>query len=138
MRRCARKRASKHVLTLRDEAAAKSKWPGRSPRPSRFRSGMREKSGGLDLVLRVPQHIAATPDRLDIVLAPGRGGELFPQLADEHVDDLELGLVHAAIEMVQEHLLGERRALAERTQLQHQVLLVVQMLIVLLHFGTIR
>src|SRR5690606_24746124 len=59
----------------------------------------------------VAQHVAAAPDRLDIVLAPGGFGELFPQLADEDVDDLQLRLVHAAVEVVEEHLLGERRAL---------------------------
>ena len=59
---------------------------------------------------------------------PLRGDrELLAQLADEHVDDLELGLVHAAIEMVEEHLLGERRALAQREELQHLVFLAGQM-----------
>jgi hypothetical protein len=48
------------------------------------------------------------------------------QLADEDVDDLQLGLVHAAIEVVQEHFLGQRRALAEREQLQHLVFLAGQ------------
>src|SRR4051812_33424056 len=57
------------------------------------------------LVGGLAQHITAAPDRLDIVLAVGRVGELLAQLADEHVDDLELGLVHAAIEVVEEHLL---------------------------------
>jgi hypothetical protein len=59
---------------------------------------------------RLAQHIAATPDRLDVVLALAGVRELLAQLADEHVDDLEFGLVHAAVEMVEEHLLGERRA----------------------------
>jgi hypothetical protein len=58
---------------------------------------------------------------------PCRGvRELLAQLADEHVDDLEFGLVHPAIEMVEEHLLGERRALAERKQLQHGIFLAGQ------------
>ncbi len=58
---------------------------------------------------------------------PWRGvGELLAQLADEHVDDLELRLVHAAIEMVEEHLLGQRRALAKAEELQHLVLLAGQ------------
>src|SRR5262245_28032011 len=60
------------------------------------------------------QHIAAAPNRLDEVLAARCGGELLTQLADEDVDDLELRLVHAAIEMIEEHLLGESRALAQR------------------------
>jgi hypothetical protein len=39
------------------------------------------------------QHIAAPPHRLDVVLATRRVGQLLAQLADEDVDDLELGLV---------------------------------------------
>src|SRR3954447_9457666 len=49
--------------------------------------------------------------------------EFLAQLADEDVDDLELRLVHAAIEMVEEHLLGQRRALAQAEQLENAVLL---------------
>ena len=73
------------------------------------------------------QHVAAAPHRLDEVLAAGRDRQLLPQLADEHVDDLELGLVHAAIEVIEEHLLGERGALAQRQELQHLVFLAGQM-----------
>src|SRR3979411_1038859 len=42
------------------------------------------------------QHIAAAPHGLDVVLAARRIGELLAQLADEDVDDLELGIFHAA------------------------------------------
>ena len=73
--------------------------------------------------LRILEHVAAAPDRLDVVLAAGGLGQLLAQLADEHVDDLELGLVHAAVEMVEEHLLGQRGALAQREQLQDAVFL---------------
>src|SRR6185437_6210084 len=38
-------------------------------------------------------------------------------------DDLELRLVHAAIKVVEEHLLGERRALAQAQQLEDAVFL---------------
>src|SRR5919107_4662478 len=58
---------------------------------------------------RLAQHVAAAPDRLDVVLALAGVGELLAQLADEDVDDLQLGLVHAAVEMVEEHLLRQRR-----------------------------
>src|SRR5215469_7326776 len=51
---------------------------------------------------RVAQHVAAAPDRLDIVFAAGCLGELLAQLADEDVDDLQLRLVHPAVKMVQE------------------------------------
>src|SRR5215510_12574302 len=79
---------------------------------------------GSDRYVRVSgiaQHVAAAPDGLDIVLAAGGRLQLLSQLTDEHIDDFELGLVHAAIKMVEEHLLGERRALAQREQLQHLV-----------------
>src|SRR5262249_52031566 len=62
------------------------------------------------VVRRLAQDVAAAPHGLDVVLAAGGVGELLAQLADEHVDDLEFRLVHAAIEMIEEHLLGERRA----------------------------
>src|SRR6185437_1541332 len=72
------------------------------------------------------QHVAAPPDGLDVILAAGRDRKLLAQLADENVDDLEFGLVHAAIEMVEEHLLGERRPLAQGEQLEHLVFLAGQ------------
>src|SRR6202166_1563543 len=79
-----------------------------------------------DLV-RLAQHIATAPHGLDEVAAFGSIGELLAQLADEDVDDLQFRLVHAAIEMVQEHFLDQRGALAERKQLQHLVFLARQM-----------
>src|SRR5215204_1127233 len=47
---------------------------------------------------RLAQDVAAAPDRLDVVLARRGVGELLAKLADEHVDDLQLRLVHAAVE----------------------------------------
>src|SRR5215470_9131896 len=79
------------------------------------------------VVRRLAQHVAAAPDRLDVVLAVGRVGELLAQLADEDVDDLELGLVHPAIEMVEEHLFGQRRALAQAEEFENAVFLAGQM-----------
>jgi len=64
---------------------------------------------------------------LDEVAALGGVGKLLAQLADEDVDDLQFGLVHAAIEMVQKHFLGQRGALAQGEQLQHLVFLARQM-----------
>src|SRR6478672_2117305 len=58
------------------------------------------------------QHIAPAPHSLDEVLAAGGGRQLLAQFADEDVDDLELGLVHATIEMIEEHFLGEGGAFA--------------------------
>ena len=129
-------------LSLDAEERLSGPAPKRKPRhlrrgPERSEVGRREpeqgstqlRSGGDALfdLGRLAQHIAAAPDGLDVVLAPGGVRELLAQLADEHVDDLEFGLVHAAIEMIEEHLLGQRRALAEREQLQHLVFLAGQM-----------
>src|ERR1700722_8006787 len=92
---------------------------------SRSGSSVNLRSGGNALfdLLRLAQHIAAAPHGLDEVAAFGGVGQLLAQLADEDVDDLQFRLVHAAIEMVEEHLLGERGALAQRKQLQHLVFL---------------
>src|SRR5215470_15893047 len=75
---------------------------------------------------RISEDIAATPHRLDVMTATGRLSELLAQLADEHVDDLELGLVHPAIEVVEEHLLSQRRAFAQAEQFEDAVLLTGQ------------
>jgi hypothetical protein len=45
------------------------------------------------------------------------------KLADKNVDDLLLRLVQAAVEMVQEHFLGQRRALAQAEQLEDLIFL---------------
>src|SRR5271156_5701609 len=74
----------------------------------------------------VAQHVAAAPDGFDVVVTVRRRRKLLAQLADEDVDDLELGLVHAAIEMIEEHLLGQRRALPERKELEHLIFLARQ------------
>src|SRR5258708_3783522 len=74
-------------------------------------------------LLGVAQHIAAAPDGFDVVLALGGGGQLLAQLADEDVDDLQLRLVHAAVEVVEEHFLGERGALAQAEQLENAIFL---------------
>src|SRR4051812_24768722 len=82
----------------------------------RARTGLDATSGGDALfhLGRLAQHVAAAPDGLDVVLPLAGVRELLAQLADEHVDDFQFGLVHAAVEMIEEHLLGQRRALAER------------------------
>src|SRR4051795_2141687 len=100
-------------------------WEEQAPKGSRVNPG----SGGnalFDLV-RLAQHVAAAPNGLDEVAAFGGIRELLAELADEDVDDLQLRLVHAAIEVVQEHFLGEGGALPQREQLQHLVFLAGQM-----------
>jgi len=56
------------------------------------------------------------------MFAAGCLGELFTQLADEDIDNLELGLVYSVIEVVEEHFLRQGRALAEAEQLKNAVL----------------
>src|SRR4029077_12626065 len=92
-----------------------------------FPVSLKSSGGYLRLFFgRLAQHVAAAPDRLDVVLAARGIGELFAQLADEDVDDLQFRLVHAAVEMIEEHLLGQRRAFAQAQELQHLVLLAGQ------------
>ena len=62
-----------------------------------------------------------------MMLTARRLGQLLAQLADEDVDNLQSGLVHAAIEMIEEHLLGQRRALPQREQFEHLIFLPGQM-----------
>ena len=49
--------------------------------------------------------------------------ELLAQLADEDVDDLHFRLVHAAIEVVEERLLGQHHSLAQDQQFKDRVFL---------------
>lgn len=75
----------------------------------------------------ITKHVAPAPNGFDVVLAVGRGRQLLAKLAHEDVDDLDFRLVHAAVEVVLEHLLGEGSALAQGEELQHAVLLAGQM-----------
>jgi len=59
------------------------------------------------LLIRLAKRIASAPDRLNVVYAACLA-ELFAELADEHVDDLLVRLVHAALELVEEHLFRDR------------------------------
>ncbi len=68
------------------------------------------------------------------MVAIGGHGQLLAQFADEDVDDLQFGFVHAAIQVVEEHFLGERRALAQAQQLEHFVFLAGQVDAVAGHF----
>ena len=81
---------------------------------------------------RLVKHIAAAPYRFDVVIAACRLGELFAQLADENINDLELGLVHSAIEVVEKHFPRDDGALLQGKEFEDGVLLAgqVQRLIV--------
>src|SRR6516225_7266434 len=60
------------------------------------------------------QYVATPPDGFDVVLAARCTSEFFSQLADKDVDDLHLWFVHTAVEIAQEHFLGQRRSPAQR------------------------
>ena len=103
---------------------------GAIPRPHHpavWASGARCHFLRLPVCFGITQHIATAPDRLDIVLAFRCPGQFLAQLADEDIDDFQFRLVHAAVQVVQEHFLGERGALAQRQQFQHLVFLAGQM-----------
>jgi hypothetical protein len=55
------------------------------------------------------------------MLATGGLRQLLAQHADEDLDDLHRGLVNAAVQMVEEHFLRQRRALVQREQLEDAV-----------------
>ena len=50
--------------------------------------------------------------------SPRHLGELFAQLAEEYIDDLELRLVYSAIEAVKKHFLSEDGTLAQAEELE--------------------
>src|SRR5690606_34604147 len=82
-------------------APRQSKTPAGFPASvsnSTLSGGSGPRSGGdADGAFRwVAQDIAPAPDGFDVVLAVRRRRQLLAQLADEDVDDLQLGLVHAA------------------------------------------
>jgi hypothetical protein len=79
------------------------------------------------VLVRLTQHVAPAPYRFNVVLAIRRGGELLAQLANKDVDDLDHRLVHATVELDEEHFLGQRRALAQREELEDLVLLADEM-----------
>src|ERR1700730_6738665 len=84
-------------------------WCDGKPPSLPYEKGRSRKRSGGDprlILARLTQHIAAAPHGLDVVLAVRSAGELLAQLADEDVDDLDLGLVHPAVEIVEKHLLG--------------------------------
>src|SRR5262249_29381895 len=96
---CRYKRRPRHFWRGTEESKAKRGEPA-APRNFSRRNAR--------LVLgRLAQHVATAPHRLNVVLAARGVGELLAQLADEDVDDLELGLVHAAVKVIEEHLFGE-------------------------------
>src|SRR6516162_139693 len=55
------------------------------------------------------------------MIAAGRLGELFAQIADKNIDDLELWRVHPAVEVIEKYLLGDNDALAHAEQLEDAV-----------------
>ena len=76
---------------------------------------------------RVPQNVPAAPDGLNVVVASGGLRELFTELADKNINDLEFRFVNPAVQMVEEHFLGQRRTFAEREQFQDSIFLTGQM-----------
>src|SRR3954471_10408824 len=101
----------------------KEKGAGNVPAPE----SPEQKKSGCDFLIRVAQHITASPDCFDVMLAIAGDGQLFAQLANENVDNFQFRLVHAAVEVVEEHLLGQGCPLPQREQLEHLIFLAGQM-----------
>jgi len=64
---------------------------------------------------------------LTALFAAGLARYLLAQLADKDINDLEVGLVHAAIEVIEELVLGNGLAVMQGKQLQHAELLAGQL-----------
>src|SRR5262249_31120653 len=98
--------------TLPRKRGGGGKASGQKPKTPRVAAGFQAGGAGLSgpategrlrrdaLVglVRLAQHVAAAPHGLDEVAAFGGIRKLLAELADEDVDDLQLRLVHAAIE----------------------------------------
>ena len=81
------------VLASRRAPADHRCEPTRSEPPALSRTF----SGG-PWCCRVAKHIAAAPHCFDVMIAAGCLGELFAQIADKNVDDLELRRAHHTVE----------------------------------------
>ena len=75
---------------------------------------------------RFVKHIAPAPYRFDVVIAARRLGELFAQLADENINDLELGLARSAIEGVEKHFPRDDGTFSPGEEFEDGVLLAGQ------------
>ena len=108
------------VLASRRAPADHRCEPTRSEPPALSRTF----SGG-PWCCRVAKHIAAAPHCFDVMIAAGCLGELFAQIADKNIDDLELRRVHPVVEVIEKHLLGHNGALVHAEQLEDRVFLAV-------------
>ena len=63
---------------------------------------------------RFAQYVTACPDGLNEFIATRRTCQLLAQLADKYINDLWFRLIHTAVEMIEKHFLGQRRAFAQR------------------------
>src|SRR5215472_371725 len=119
------KREAHRSLRAYDVVLSATASDSGSGSPRSRRSGAMVRSGRVREVgrHRVAQHIAAPPYGLDVVFAASRLRDVLSQLRDEHVDNLQLGLTHAAVEVVEEHLLRNDRTLAQAQQFENGVLL---------------
>jgi hypothetical protein len=57
------------------------------------------------------------------VFTTRRLSELLAQFADKDINNLEFGLVHPALEVVEEHLFRQRGTLAQAEQFENPILL---------------
>jgi len=84
---------------------------------------LRRRKLGSDDFGRVAQHITASPDGLDVVLAARRLRQFLAQLQMKTSMIFSSGSSMPPVEMVGEHLLGQGRPLAQAQQLDDAVFL---------------
>ena len=73
--------------------------------------------------LRFTHDITTPPDGFNMAFTIIHIFDFLAKLTDENINDFNLGLIHATIEVVEEHFLGQCGALAQRKQLKHRIFL---------------
>ena len=81
------------------------------------------------------QHVASAPDGFDEVFAFSGVGQLLAQLTNKHVDNFEFRLIHATIEVVEEHFFGECGAFAKAEKFQHLIFFAGEVHTLATHFN---
>ena len=87
----------------------------------------RARSGRSAVGVRIAQDIAPAPNRMDVVVAFGCRLNFLTQFADKNVNNLEFRLIHATIQVVEEHFLGQCRAFTQRQQFKNAIFITGQM-----------
>jgi len=87
-------------------------FEGAKRRMSRARSEL--SASAPQTLPQMPEAAPASPNCFDIMLARCCRCNFLAQLTDKHVNNFKLGLIHSAVEVVEEHFFCERCAFTQR------------------------